>query len=165
MNAVLLATLASSSSLAQTNAGTLKPEPDLPFTVTIVADFNRPWRIVFLPDGKMLVTEKGGPVWLLTPQGEKTPVANAPAVLYQGQGGMLGIFTLPRYAADHSVYLTYSEPGEVGSGLALARAKLTLGPGTASLDELQVIWRDCPRATADSSAPRSPFRLTANTSS
>lgn len=63
VNAVLLATLASSSALAQTNAGMLKPEPDLPLTVTKVADFNRPWRIAFLPDGKMLVTEKVGPVW------------------------------------------------------------------------------------------------------
>ena len=132
---------------AQVNAGTLKPEAELPFTMTQVATFNRPWRIAFLPDGRMLVTEKVGPVWLVTPQGEKTEIANAPKVLYQGQGGMLGVFTSPRYATDGVVYLTYSEPGdEAGtSGLALARAKLTIGPGTASFDNLAVLWRDMPK--------------------
>ena len=132
---------------AQVNAGTLTPEPELPFTMTQVATFNRPWRIAFLPDGRMLVTEKVGPVWLVTPQGEKTQIANAPAVLYQGQGGMLGVFTSPKHATDRVVYLTYSEPGEEAgtSGLALARAQLTIGQGTASFDNLTVLWRDLPK--------------------
>ena len=58
----------------------------------------------------------------------KIQVANAPAVAYGGQGGMLGIFLSPHYATDHNVYLTYSEPGAYGSGLALARAKLPQVP-------------------------------------
>src|SRR5215472_3577217 len=121
------------------NAGALQPEPDLPFTMTEVATFKLPWRIAFLPDGRMLVTEKVGPVWLVTQKGEKTPVENVPTVLWQGQGGMLGVFLSPKYATDHSVYLTYAEPGtEPGtSGLALARARLSLGPDKASLDGLQ----------------------------
>ena len=129
LNAALLLTLVSATARAQINAGTLKPEPSLPFTMTQVATFNLPWRIAFLPDGRMLVTEKVGPVWLVTQQGEKTPVANVPAVLWQGQGGMLGVFLSPHYATDHNVYLTYAEPGdEPGtSGLALARARLALG--------------------------------------
>ena len=91
----------------------------------------------------MLVTEKVGPVWLVTPKGEKFPVANVPKVLYGGQGGMLGIYLSPNYATDRYVYLTYSEPQEVGgSSLALARAKLGLTATGASLDNLQVIWRD-----------------------
>src|SRR6188472_59413 len=142
LKAVLLLALVSTPARAQISAGELKPEASLPFTMTQVATFNLPWRVAFLPDGRMLVTEKVGPVWLVTPQGEKTPVANAPAVLYGGQGGMLGIFVSPKYATDKSVYLTYSEPGDGGSSLALARAQLTLGAGTASLDNLQVIWRD-----------------------
>ena len=132
---------------AQINAGELKPEATLPFTMTQVATFNLPWHIAFLPDGRMLVTEKVGPVWLVTQQGEKTPIDNAPAVLYGGQGGMLGVFLSPHYATDHNVYLTYAEPGtDAGmSGLALARAKLTIGDGKASLDGLQVLWRDMPK--------------------
>ena len=93
----------------------------------------------------MLITEKVGPLWLVTQHGEKTPVANVPKVLSQGQGGMLGVYTSPNYATDHFVYLTYSEPGDsarAGSSLALARAKLTITEGAASLDDLQVIWRD-----------------------
>ena len=146
LNAALLL-LISCELHAQVNAGTLKPEAELPFTMTQVATFNRPWRIAFLPDGRMLITEKVGPVWLVTPQGEKTQIANAPAVLYQGQGGMLGIFTSPKFATDRVVYLTYSEPGEEAgtSGLALARARLTIGQGTASFDNLAVLWRDMPK--------------------
>jgi glucose/arabinose dehydrogenase len=147
LKAALLLTLVSASARAQINAGEQKPEPSLPFTVTQVATFKLPWRIAFLPDGRMLITEKVGPVWLVTQQGEKTPVENVPAVLWQGQGGMLGVFVSPHYATDHNVYLTYAEPGEETgtSGLALARAKLTIKESTASLDGLQVLWRDMPK--------------------
>jgi aldose sugar dehydrogenase len=127
---------------AQINAGTLAPEQSLPFTMTPVATFNLPWRIAFLPDGRMLITEKVGALKLVTQQGDETPVANIPDVLYGGQGGMLGVYTSPHYASDHYIYLTYSEPGEGGSSLALARARLVLGEGSASLEGLQVIWRD-----------------------
>jgi glucose/arabinose dehydrogenase len=86
-------------------------------------------------------------VWLVTPTGEKTPINNVPPVLAQGQGGMLGVFVSPHYATDHSIYLTYAEPGtEAGtSGLALTRATLSLGTGTASFDNLQVLWRELPK--------------------
>src|SRR5580693_3107284 len=125
-NAVLLLTLTSTSADAQINAGAKKPEAIQPFTMTQVATFNLPWRIAFLPDGRMLITEKVGPIWVVSQTGEKTPVAHAPAVLAQGQGGMLGVFLSPNYTKDHFVYLTYAEPGGDGSSLALARAKLTL---------------------------------------
>src|SRR5579864_772394 len=131
--------------LAQVNAGEKKPEAALPFAMTSVTTFNLPWRLAFLPDGRMLITEKVGPLWLVTPGCAKTPVANVPAVLYGGQGGMLGVYLSPHYASAHLVYLTYSEPGadpNDGSSLALARARLQIGAGTASLDGLQVIWRD-----------------------
>ncbi len=137
-----LAALGATAAHAQVNIGAQAPEASVPFAMTRVASFNLPWRLAFLPDGRMLITEKVGPVWLVTQKGEKTPVANAPAVVAQGQGGMLGVFVSPHYASDHFVYLTYSEPQEGGSGLALARARLTLGKGGASLDGLRVIWRD-----------------------
>ena len=136
--------LASTGALAQVNAGNQAPEASVPFKLTQMTTFNLPWRLAFLPDGRMLVTEKVGPVWLVTQQGAKLPVADVPAVAYGGQGGMLGIFLSPHYASDHNVYLTYSEPGEYGSGLALARAKLSLTDKGASLDGLQVLWRDLP---------------------
>jgi len=61
---------------AQFNAGTQAPEASLAFTMTQVATFNLPWRIAFLPDGRMLITEKVGPLWLVTQQGAKTPAMN-----------------------------------------------------------------------------------------
>src|SRR3954463_12918533 len=143
--AVLLLTLVSTTARAQINAGELKPEASLPFTMTQVATFNLPWRVAFLPDGRMLITEKVGPVWLVTQTGEKTPVDNVPAVGYGGQLGMQGVFLSPHYATDHNIYLTYAEPGEGGSSLALARARLVVGEGKASLDGLQVLWREMPK--------------------
>ncbi|MGC1304086.1 MAG: PQQ-dependent sugar dehydrogenase [Caulobacteraceae bacterium] len=137
-----LAALVATGAQAQVNIGTQAPDPNVPFVMKQVATFAFPWRIAFLPDGRMLITEKVGPVWVVTQDGAKTPVANVPAVLAQGQGGMLGVFLSPHYAADHYVYLTYSEPHEGGSSLALARAKLSLSQGAASLDDLKVIWRD-----------------------
>jgi glucose/arabinose dehydrogenase/cytochrome c551/c552 len=139
----LLLCTAWSSATAQVNAGEQKSDPSLPFNVTQVTTLSLPWRIAFLPDGRMLITEKVGGLSLVTQQGAKTPVANVPAVLWRGQGGMLGVYLSPHYAQDHNVYLTYSEPGEPGgSSLALARAQLKIGTDSASLEGLQVIWRD-----------------------
>src|ERR1035438_9146971 len=73
---LLLFTLASVAAWAQVNVGEQKPEAGLPFTLTTVATFKLPWRLAFLPDGRMLVTEKVGPIWLVTQQGEKIQVGN-----------------------------------------------------------------------------------------
>jgi glucose/arabinose dehydrogenase len=145
LRAALVLILATPAAWAQVNAGNLKPEPALPFTITQVATFNLPWRIAFLPDGRMLITEKVGPLWLVTQQGEKTRVDNVPPVLWENQLGMQGVFLSPHYATDHNIYLTYAEPGDGGSSLALARGRLVLGEGKASLDRLQVLWREMPK--------------------
>jgi aldose sugar dehydrogenase len=143
-NAVLLMALVSSAAHAQTNAGEQKSDPNLPFTVTQVASFDLPWRIAFLPDGRMLVTEKVGRVDLVTPDGAKTELRGVPPSYYQGQNGMLGVFLSPDYATDHYVYLTYVEPGDYGGGLALGRGRLNLD-GAHDLDDFQVLWRQMPK--------------------
>jgi glucose/arabinose dehydrogenase len=144
--AALLFTVASAAAWAQVNAGEQKPEASLPFNMTTVTTFTLPWRLAFLPDGRMLVTEKVGPVWLVTQQGQKTLVANTPPVYWQGQNGMLGVFISPKYATDQSIYLTYAEPGDYGGGLALARAKLNLtAPQGPRLENLEVLWRQMPK--------------------
>ncbi|HEX5412967.1 MAG TPA: PQQ-dependent sugar dehydrogenase [Terriglobia bacterium] len=140
---VLLIALLSSAVYAQTNVGDLKPEASLPFNMTTVASFEYPWRIAFLPNGRMLITEKVGPVWLVTQQGEKTLVEDTPPVYWHDQNGMLGIFISPHYATDQSIYLTYCEPGDYGCGLTLARAKLP--PDSARLSNFEVLWRQMPK--------------------
>src|SRR4030081_1417665 len=116
--AALLLTLASTAAWAQVNAGEQKPEASLPFTMTTVSTFELPWRLAFLPDGRMLITEKIGPVWLVSQEGQKIPVNNTPPVYWQGQNGMLGVFISPLYPTDQSIYLTYVEPGDYGGGPA-----------------------------------------------
>ena len=151
--AALFATLASAAAWAQVNIGEKKPEASLPFSMTTVATFELPWRIAFLPDGRMLVTEKVGPIWLVTQDGQKSMVNGTPAVYWQGQSGMFGVYLSPNYATDQRIYLTYSEPGDYGGGLVLARAKLNLsapaGPGAAGraarLEGLEVLWRQLPK--------------------
>ena len=162
----LLMSLAASGAWAQVNAGEQKPEPSLPFTMTQVATFKLPWRIAFLPDGRMLVTEKVGPVWLVTQQGEKTPVDNVPAVLYQGQGGMLGVFVSPHYA---------DRPQRLPHLFGARRRRLGPGAGAGPTGDRRrhgeprgppgALAADAARAEAASSAPRSLSLRTASTCS
>jgi glucose/arabinose dehydrogenase len=144
----LLLGLTATQAHTQVNAGAQQPEATVPFTLTQITTLRLPWRIAFLPEGSMLITEKVGGLWILTQQGAKTQVTNIPAVEFKGQGGMLGVYVSPHYASDQSVYLTYSEPGEPGgSSLALAKAQLKIGKDSASLENLKVIWRDGARGT------------------
>ena len=153
--AALLFTLVSVGAWAQVNAGEQKAEASAPFNMTTVTTFELPWRIAFLPDGRMLITEKIGPVWLVSKEGQKiAPVGGTPAVYWQGQSGMLGVYLSPTYATDQNVYLTYSEPGDYGGGLALGRGKLNLGGGPAGpgpgaagarLTNFQVLWHQMPK--------------------
>jgi glucose/arabinose dehydrogenase len=137
--------LSAVSACAQVNVGERKPEASLPFTMTTVTTFKLPWRLAFLPDGRMLITEKPGPVWLVTQQGEKIQVGNTPPVFFQGQNGMHGVFLSPHYSTDHSIYLTYAEPGDYGGGLALARARLVATKTSATLENFEVLWRQMPK--------------------
>ena len=144
VKAALLFTLGVVAAWPQVNVGEQKPEPSLPFTMTTVTTFQYPWRIAFLPDGRMLITEKVGPVWVVSQQGEKIKIENTPAVYYQGQNGMMGVFLSPHYATDQRIYLTYVEPGEYGGGFALARAKLNATATSARLENFEVLWRQRP---------------------
>jgi len=143
-NGFFLVALLTSAAHAQTNAGEQKSDPNLPFTITKVASLDLPWRIAFLPDGRMLVTEKVGRVDLVTPQGAKTEIDGVPPVYFEGQNGMLGVFLSPHYATDHNVYLTYVAPGDYGGGVALGRGRLVLDGKQPHLDGFQVLWRQMP---------------------
>jgi len=140
-----VAALAFTNVCAQVNVGGQKAQDKLPFTLTTTSTFALPWRIAFLPDGRMLVTEKVGPVWLVSKDGKKIAVlGNTPAVYWEGQNGMHGVYLSPKYSSDQSIYLTYAAPGNYGGGLALGRAKLTFTESGARLDNYEVLWRQQP---------------------
>jgi glucose/arabinose dehydrogenase len=113
-----------------------------PFAVQEVARFDSPWAMAFLPGGSALVTEAGGTLKLRQPDGHVIDVTGVPQVTTSPQGGLLDVALSPAFANDNVVYLSYSEAGPGGDGLALARAKLVRNGGAARLDGLQVIWRD-----------------------
>lgn len=127
------------------NAGGNVASTDLPFDRQAIASFDAPWALAFLPDARLLVTDKSGKLFLLTVAGNKRGVSGVPAVSYSGQNGLLDVAVSPRFADDASIYLSYVEPGDGGSGLALARATLVDAGGSARLDDVQVIWRQLPK--------------------
>jgi glucose/arabinose dehydrogenase len=126
-------------------------EAELPFTVTPVATFNEPWAMTFLPDGRLLVTEKRGRLYIVTQDGDKSrPVEDVPNVDYRGQGGLGDVVLHPDYANNGLVYLSYAESG-VGNvrGAAVARARLVLAERTSRLEDVEVVWRQNPKVTDD----------------
>lgn len=122
-----------------------EPSAAAPFTVTPVADFDAPWAMTFLPDGRMLVTEKAGQILLVAADGQsRTALAGVPAVATGGQGGMHDVVLHPRFAANRLVYFSYVEQNEAGAkGVVLARGRLEEA-GTPRLDKVEVIFRATP---------------------
>lgn len=83
------------------------------------------WGFDFLPDGRILFTERGGALGLLDPKtGAVSPVAGAPAVWRKGQGGLLDVKAHPDFTKNKLVYLTWSQPIESGAATALGRGRL-----------------------------------------
>lgn len=122
-----------------------------PFTLTEVAQFQAPWAMTFLPDGRMLVTEMAGNLRLHDPKtGETGTVEGVPEVVHAGQGGLGDVLLHPRFEENQQVYISYVEAGEGGSGAAVARAQLVLnGNGDGELEDLEVIWRQVPKVSGN----------------
>ncbi|MDX1563231.1 MAG: PQQ-dependent sugar dehydrogenase, partial [Gammaproteobacteria bacterium] len=115
------------------------------FDRTEVADFNEPWALEFLPDGRLLVTEKAGEIKLYDPSsGAIGDVTGVPEVAYQGQTGLGDIVLHPDYADNGIVYLSYVAPVQGGSVVTVATARLALAGTGGSLEDLNVIWRATP---------------------
>jgi glucose/arabinose dehydrogenase len=112
--------------------------------VTVAHGLENPWGLAFLPDHRMLVTERPGRMRIVSAAGALSPpLRGVPKVVTGGQLGLYGLALDPRFAADHLVYIAYSEPRPGGSNLAVARAELAEGPAPA-LRDLTVIFRAVP---------------------
>ena len=91
----------------------------------VATGLEHPWGLAFLPDGRMLVTEREGRLRLVGKDGRvSAPLAGVPKVYARGQGGLLDVALSPSFANDRLVYLSFSEPGEGGAGTAVARGRL-----------------------------------------
>lgn len=135
--AVAMAAPAGAQTLSGSAGSTLKADA--------IAEFNEPWAMSFLADGRLLVSEKPGSLQLVTQSGEKTEVSGIPAVAYGGQGGFGDVVPHPDFEENGYLYLSYAEPGDAGTrGAAVARAKLVL-EGGPRLEGLEVIWRQEPK--------------------
>jgi glucose/arabinose dehydrogenase len=145
--AVLAATLAAAPALGQDSG----PAPRSPSPAPVVAPvrvetvaqgLQFPWGLAFLPDGRMLVTERAGRLRLAERDGRLSePLQGVPQVLAGGQGGLLDVTLSPTFAEDRMVYLSFAEPGEGGGSTAVARGRL----GERGLEGTQVIWRQQPK--------------------
>ena len=142
--AVLLLVL---PALAQEAPRSPTPRPArLPARVVDVArGLEHPWGLAFLPDGRLLVTERPGRLRLVAPDGRLSdPLAGVPAVAAGGQGGLLDVALGPGFARDRLVYLSFSEPGTGGQSTAVARGRL----GERGLEGTEVVWRQLPKVNS-----------------
>jgi aldose sugar dehydrogenase len=125
-------------------------DPGRPFRSAVVATFDSPWAMTFLPDRRMLVTEKAGRLLLVSADGQnRQVVAGSPAVSSAGQGGLMDVVLHPQFATNRLVYLSWSEAGQGGKGVALGRGKLVESEGRARLDGFEVLFRAYPLVEGD----------------
>ena len=110
----------------------------------VARGLENPWGLAFLPDGRMLVTEKSGRLRIVTRKGEiSKPIANVPRVAARGQGGLLDVAPSPNFARDQTIFFSYAESGQGGeAGTALARARLA---NDSELSDVRVIFRQTPK--------------------
>ena len=119
---------------------------DLPFDVEPVTSFDEPWAVAFLPDGRMLVTERKGNLFVVNQSGQRFGIRAVPDVDYGGQGGLGDVAVHPDFAENGLIYLSYAEAGTGGvRGAAVTRAVLTLTDARGSLSGHEVIWRQYPK--------------------
>lgn len=120
------------------------PSDDTPYTPSVYArDLEQPWGLAFLPDRRLLVTEKPGRLRIVSADGRAMQSINGvPEVADAGQGGLLGIAVDPAFERNGFVYLSFSEAEDTGkAGTAVARGKLNGN----SLSDVRIIWRQTPK--------------------
>lgn len=112
-------------------------------------EFDEPWAMTFLPDGRLLVTEKSGALYLVRLNDRtKLPVRGMPEVAYGGQGGLGDVVLHPNYPDNHWIYLSYAEQGSWRKkGAVVARAELNTEADPPSIVNLEVIWRQTPKVS------------------
>lgn len=128
---------------AQTPGAAQQPA-SLPFKIQVVADFESPWAMTFLPDGRMLITEKSGILYVVSVDGQQRKrVDGVPSVSSEGQGGLMDVVLHPGFAKNRLVYFSYAEAGQGGKGVVLARGAFVDGEQPV-LQKVETLFRASP---------------------
>jgi glucose/arabinose dehydrogenase len=112
--------------------------------VTVVSGLEHPWGVAFLPDGRLLITERPGRMRVIDASGklDPVPIAGLPRVDPQGQGGLLDVALHPQFATNGWIYWTYVQRDDGGrNGTELARGKLEGAPGAYRMTNVQVLFK------------------------
>ena len=121
----------------QTEAGVITVEE-------MAHGLDHPWGMAFLPDGRLLVTERVGTLRILGPDGRLSgPVTGTPEVYAEDQGGLLDVALDPEFSSSQLVYLSFAEPGEGGASTAVGRGRLRDG----RIESFKVIFRQQPKVS------------------
>jgi glucose/arabinose dehydrogenase len=127
-------------------AETYQSEKHVFRTVTVVSGLDHPWSLAFLPDGRMLVTERVGRLRVIAADGTllPQPVGGVPEVYASGQGGLLDVLPHPDFATNGLVYLSFSAPGEGGAGTGVVRGRLV---GNDRLADVGTVFEAAPKSS------------------
>ncbi len=126
----------------QTRIGSVETETPIEVTL-LTSELNAPWGIVSLPDGRLLITEKGGELHIVSASGEIGDAINGiPPVNASGQGGLLGVCLDPQFTSNRMIYWAFSEQSENGTRTAVAKGRLS--NDETNIENATVIYRADP---------------------
>lgn len=137
--------LGASGALAQNSAPTMRTQEATVRAVTVAGGLENPWAMAFLPDGRLLVTERPGRMRVVKDGQVSPPLRNVPQVFDSGQGGLLDVALDPEFVRNRVLYFTYAEPGpnEQGGGAGTALASAVFAD--TELREVKVLFRQQPK--------------------
>src|SRR5918999_5895609 len=130
-------------------SGAAQQPASLPFQVQAAADFESPWAMTFLPDRRMLITEKAGILYVVSADGkQRKRVEGIPDVSDEGQGGLMDVALHPGFTQNRLVYFSYSEAGQGGKGVVLSRGTFVDGEQPV-LQKVETLFRASPYVEGD----------------
>ncbi len=145
-SSILLLAAAVAPACAQSEGGTVNTKAGSVSVEVVATGLDHPWGMAFLPDGRLLVTEREGRLRILgTDKKLSAPIEGVPEVSARGQGGLLDVALDPGFRTNNRIYLSYAEPGGDGASTAFVRAKL----GQGRLEDVRMIFRQLPKVSGN----------------
>ncbi len=149
----LAALLATTASVASAETFTISGDKGGTVRAEALETFDGPWAMTWLPDGRGLVTEKSGTLWLIGTDGRKIgSIAGLPRVTARGQGGLGDVILHPDFASNRIIYISYVErdPNNASlSGAAVDRARLIAGASGGRLEGRSRVWEQTPKVSGN----------------